>query len=69
MERVLNQLVERLRKTYEDRLVSVVLYGSGDLAKFLDGHADLFTLGELAIMLWLVIMGAKERQPLAAAAA
>jgi uncharacterized protein DUF4386 len=26
-------------------------------------------LGELAIMLWLIIMGAKERQPLAAAAA
>ena len=27
------------------------------------------TLGELAIMLWLLIMGAKERQPLPAAAA
>jgi len=26
-------------------------------------------LGELAIMLWLIIMGAKERQPLVAAAA
>jgi hypothetical protein len=25
-------------------------------------------LGEVAIMLWLIIMGAKERQPLAAAA-
>ena len=28
MERILDQLVERLRKTYGDRLVSVILYGS-----------------------------------------
>lgn len=29
MEKVLDQLVERLRKTFAERLVSVVLYGSG----------------------------------------
>lgn len=28
MERVLNQLVEKLKKSFDDRLVSVVLYGS-----------------------------------------
>ena len=28
MEKVLNQLVEKLRKAYGDRLVSVILYGS-----------------------------------------
>ncbi len=32
-------------------------------------YAFPLLLGELAIMLWLIIMGAKERQPLAAAAA
>jgi hypothetical protein len=40
MEKVLNQLVEKLRKAYGDRLVSVILYGSaaaGDhQAKFSD---------------------------------
>ena len=29
MDQVLTQLVERLRKAFDDRLVSVVLYGSG----------------------------------------
>jgi predicted nucleotidyltransferase len=39
MQRVLNQLVDRLQKTYQDRLVSVILYGSaavGDHGRFSD---------------------------------
>ncbi len=47
MERVLNQLVERLRKTYEDRLVSVVLYGSGAVG---DHHGRFSDLNVLCVL-------------------
>jgi predicted nucleotidyltransferase len=39
MERVLNQLVERLRSAFKDRLVSVILYGSAAA----DDHQDRFS--------------------------
>ena len=44
MERVLNQLVERLTKTYEDRLVSVMLYGSGAVGDHHGTYSDLNVL-------------------------
>jgi predicted nucleotidyltransferase len=47
MERVLNQLVERLRKTYDDRLVSVVLYGSAAVG---DHHGRFSDLNILCVL-------------------
>jgi len=47
MERVLNQLVERLRKTFDDRLVSVVLYGSGAVG---DHHGRFSDLNILCVL-------------------
>ena len=44
MERVLNQLVERLTKTYQDRLVSVMLYGSGAVGDHHGRYSDLNVL-------------------------
>lgn len=44
MERVLNQLVERLTKVYEDRLVSVMLYGSAAVGDHHDRYSDLNVL-------------------------
>ncbi len=44
MERVLNQLVERLTKTYGDRLVSVVLYGSAAVGDHHGRYSDLNVL-------------------------
>ena len=41
MERVLNQLVEKLRKTYQDRLVSVVLYGSAAAGEHHQRYSDI----------------------------
>lgn len=41
MERVLNQLVERLTKTYQDRLVSVVLYGSAAVGDHHGRYSDI----------------------------
>ena len=48
MEKVLNQLVERLRKTYGDRLVSVVLYGSAASGDHHHKFSDLNILCVLA---------------------
>jgi len=47
MERVLNQLVERLRKTYQDRLVSVVLYGSAAVG---DHHGRFSDINVLCVL-------------------
>jgi hypothetical protein len=44
MERVLNQLVERLTKTYQERLVSVMLYGSGAVGDHHGRYSDLNVL-------------------------
>jgi predicted nucleotidyltransferase len=44
MERVLNQLVEKLTKAYQDRLVSVVLYGSGAVGDHHGRYSDLNVL-------------------------
>ncbi len=41
MERVLNQLVERLQKAYGDRLVSVVLYGSAAVGDHHGRYSDI----------------------------
>ncbi|MCC7174257.1 MAG: hypothetical protein IT159_03600 [Bryobacterales bacterium] len=47
MERVLKQLVERLTKAYQDRLVSVVLYGSAVAG---DHHGRFSDLNILAVL-------------------
>ncbi len=44
MERILNQLVEKLTKAYEDRLVSVVLYGSAAVGDHHGRYSDLNVL-------------------------
>lgn len=44
MERLLNQLVERLQKTYQDRLVSVLLYGSAAVGDHHGRYSDLNVL-------------------------
>jgi predicted nucleotidyltransferase len=47
MESVLNQLLDRLRKTYQDRLVSVVLYGSAAVG---DHHGRFSDLNVLCVL-------------------
>jgi predicted nucleotidyltransferase len=47
MEKLLNQLVEKLRKAYGERLVSVVLYGSGATG---DYHAKFSDFNVLAVL-------------------
>jgi predicted nucleotidyltransferase len=47
MERILNQLVERLQKTYQDRLVSVVLYGSAAVG---DHHGRFSDINILCVL-------------------
>lgn len=47
MERVLNQLVERLRKAYGDRLVSVILYGSAAVG---DHHGRFSDINVLCVL-------------------
>jgi len=44
MEKVLSQLVDKLRKAYGDRLVSVVLYGSAAAGDYHSRFSDLNTL-------------------------
>ena len=44
MERLLSELVDRLRKAHGDRLVSVVLYGSGASPEERDGLSDFNVL-------------------------
>jgi predicted nucleotidyltransferase len=44
VETDLNQLVDRLRKTYEERLVSVVLYGSAAVGDHHGSYSDLNVL-------------------------
>jgi predicted nucleotidyltransferase len=44
MERVLNQLVERLKKAYGDRLKSVILYGSAAVGDYHGKFSDLNVL-------------------------
>ncbi len=41
MEKLLQQLLERLEKAYGDRLVSVVLYGSAAAGEYTPGFSDL----------------------------
>ena len=41
MEKLLNELVERLRKAYGDRLVSVVLYGSAAVGDHSGSYSDI----------------------------
>jgi len=48
MERILNQLVERLRKSFGDRLVSVVLYGSAAVGDHHGRFSDVNILCVLA---------------------
>jgi predicted nucleotidyltransferase len=40
MERVLNQLVEKLQKAYQDRLTAVVLYGSAAAGEYHGRYSD-----------------------------
>jgi hypothetical protein len=40
MERLLSELIERLRKAHRDALVSIVLYGSGAVPEARDGLSD-----------------------------
>ncbi|HXG31894.1 MAG TPA: hypothetical protein VNJ11_00895 [Bryobacteraceae bacterium] len=47
MDRVLNQLVERLKKSYGERLVSVVLYGSAAVG---DHHGRFSDLNVLCVL-------------------
>ena len=47
MERLLTQLVERLQKTYQDRLVSVVLYGSAAVG---DHHGRFSDINILCVL-------------------
>lgn len=47
MERVLNQLVEKLKKTFDDRLVSVVLYGSAAVG---DHHGRFSDINVLCVL-------------------
>ena len=47
MEKVLNQLVEKLQKAHGDRLVSVVLYGSAAAG---DHHAKFSDLNVLCVL-------------------
>ncbi len=47
MERVLNQLVERLSKTYQDRLTSVILYGSAAVG---DHHGRFSDVNVLCVL-------------------
>src|SRR5512138_331196 len=47
MERVLDQLVQRLTKSYDDRLVSVVLYGSAAVG---DHHGRFSDVNILCIL-------------------
>lgn len=44
MEKVLNQLLERLRKAHADRLVSVILYGSAAAGNHHSGYSDINVL-------------------------
>jgi len=44
MERTLTQLVDRLKKTYDDRLVSVILYGSAAVGEHHRKFSDLNVL-------------------------
>lgn len=44
MERALGELVDRLRKTYQDRLVSVILYGSAAVGDYHQRFSDLNVL-------------------------
>jgi hypothetical protein len=44
MEKLLEQLVEKLRRTYGDRLVSVVLYGSAAAGDYNPAYSDLNVL-------------------------
>src|ERR1044071_1861498 len=41
MEKLLNQLVEKLQKAFEDRLVSVILYGSAASGQYHPHFSDL----------------------------
>ena len=41
MERTLKELVDRLTKTYQDRLVSVILYGSAAVGDHHGRFSDL----------------------------
>jgi hypothetical protein len=41
MEKLLNELVDRLRKAYGDRLLSVILYGSAAAGDYRGGASDL----------------------------
>ncbi|MCS7313859.1 MAG: nucleotidyltransferase domain-containing protein [Bryobacterales bacterium] len=44
MERVLNQLVEKLKKAFDDRLLSVVLYGSAAVGDYHGRFSDINVL-------------------------
>ncbi len=47
MERVLNRLVDQLRKTYQERLVSVILYGSAAVG---DHHGRFSDINVLCVL-------------------
>lgn len=61
MERVLNQLVERLQKTYQDRLVSVVLYGSAAVG---DHHGRFSDINVMCVLQQLTPRELAESAPI-----
>jgi predicted nucleotidyltransferase len=61
MERVLNQLVERLKKTYGDRLKSVILYGSAAVG---DHHEKFSDLNVLCVLRELTVRELEQSTPI-----
>jgi predicted nucleotidyltransferase len=50
MERILNDLVGRLTKSFSDRLVSAVLYGSGAVGDHVGRYSDINVLTVLNLI-------------------
>lgn len=50
MEKLLNELVDRLKKTFEGRVVSVILYGSAAVGDYQEKYSDLNILCVLSVV-------------------
>jgi predicted nucleotidyltransferase len=61
VERMLNLLVEKLEKTYQDRLVSVILYGSAAVG---DHHERFSDLNILCVLRQVSLSELREAEPL-----
>jgi hypothetical protein len=61
MERILKELVERLTKTYQDRLVSVILYGSAAVG---DHHGRFSDLNVFCVLAQLTPRELGEGEPI-----